>query len=211
MLTLLYYFITIGVVDRKKYSSFMFFLDLLTTLTLIYPTSAVILFYILCQAASLNLDQMNRDIKKLTFKKQTDAVTYNLNRLKEFYFRNCKFIVQIQGCFGTILLLEISSSFFQIIVQIIVIVSGANISESWAFHSCSISLCFLYLTNMIVVIFVSDDLSGKVLLLCSYPEFRHNCLIVFDLSIAIFVITGTDSFVTLSSYSSVRGKSNYLN
>ena len=140
-----------------------FYLEFFTTFTLIYSPSAVILFYTLCKAASQNLDQMKQEIKELAASRPTGLTKQRVNQIKEYYFRNVKFINKISQHFGAILLLEISNSFFGIMVQMANTVLGLGNQEPWSHHLNSFCFCCLYTINIISSISVSENISNKVI------------------------------------------------
>ena len=134
----------------------------------------MILFYTLCKAASHNLDRVKEKTRNLASQKSPNVVKHNVNQLKDHYFKYNEFIHQINRRFGIILLLEISCTFFQIIVQIVVTVVGIKNQKHWSFHATTVFISFIYITNITIIISISEKLSRKVL-------FHQSTLVLLNL------------------------------
>lgn len=199
MLAFMSYYINTGGANRK-YPSIDFYLDFSTTFTLIYSTSAVILFYTFCHVASQNLDLMKRKIEELTVQKPAAVVHRYINQLKEFYFRNSQFIHQINDSFGFILVFEIPNSFFQVIFEVIVMVLGFKTPEPWYFYTSSIALFFMYLTNIIIVISISDKMIKEVIIYGFQLKRYECCLVLYHIETGIVPCVETHPTVALLPY-----------
>lgn len=145
-----------------KRSLIQYIIENLADFTLIYSPSATVLFCTFCVVASKNFGHIKREVNELMVQKPEDAVN-QLDRLKEYYFRNSELVHEISRCFGLILLLEISIGFFSTIFQIVGLVFGFGNAHPWSLLVGVVSYFCLYVINIIIIVFASDSISQEVI------------------------------------------------
>jgi len=138
-------------------------LDFVLTTLLIYPLSAVVLFYAFCQISSDHLVEIQMEVDELITQKPTDTVS-RVKGLVEHYFYITNLVRQINRFFGLILLLVLSIDFVLILMELVFLVVFYTNGTEW-YHSFDTAFCCVCFTiNILAVSFASDNVSNEVFL-----------------------------------------------
>ena len=135
--------------------------DFALALTMMYNSSAMILFVNLCEIASDNLKQMKLRIKVMRVEEQLDVVD-RLHQLKEYHGRNVEFIYQINRCFGIIVLLQILDYSLKSLHKAVSLLVAITNMEPWHVNFTTICYFCFFTFNIIIITFGSEKIREKV-------------------------------------------------
>ena len=123
----------------------------------VYYTSATMLFFVVNEAASMQLNVIRQQVRRPDLKES------RLDMLKECYFLCNKVVNEMNDTFGVVLLMATLHDFVEMVTEAMYSVANWNNCNEWYIYVLNMLVIVFSLTNLTVINFGAQHLNRQVI------------------------------------------------